>query len=283
MLHDKGGEAAPFEEYENSALLRFGSQDVPASSMVNGFRVLESFAGGEPLLGVSEVARRVNLSKSTVSRIMATLARMGYLAKDSNADKYRLGVSLLMLAAPLLDSLDIRVAAHPHLLKATEATGETSALAVVEHETLVVVDQVPSPKLIRHTQSLGTQYHDWGSASVRVALAYMESDQAQALLSSGAVDGVPHRISKTGVKRLLQELSDVRATGYAINDGDSDPLEFAVSAPVFDLEANLAGTVVVSAPRVRVTEELRTQIIETTVSSAQGISRRLSGRPSPNA
>ncbi len=266
---------------ENPASQHFGSQDLPASPMVNGFRILESFASGESVLGVSEVARRVHLNKSTVSRIMATLGRMGYLTKDPETDKYRLGVSLLMLAAPLLDSLDIRVAAHPHLLEATEATGETSALAVVDHQSLVVVDQVPSAKLIRHTQSLGTQYRDWGSASVRVALAYTGEDEALNLLSSGAVDGVPRGLSKAELKEFARELEDIRAVGYAVNDGDSDPLEFGVSAPVFDLDANLAGTVVVSAPRVRVTQELRARIIEVTVSAAQGISRRLGGRAAP--
>lgn len=253
----------------------FPSDSLPQSSLVNGFRVLESFATGQSELGVSEVARRVGLHKSTVSRIMATLAQMDYLSKDPETAKYRLGISLLTLAAPLLESLDIRVVAHPCLRDATEATGETSALAVVSDPGLVVVDQVASSQFVKHTQSIGTQYRDWGSASVRVMLARMPASRALQLLASEILPDANLADDESRRNALMAELDSVRAAGYAINDGDSDPFEFGVSSPVFDINGDLAGAVVLSAPRARVSRELRAKLIKETLKTAREISGRL--------
>src|SRR6185437_7528044 len=78
------------------------------SVLLNGLRVLESFSITEPVLGVTEIARKVDLHKSSVSRILATLEKAGYVERDDSSGRFRLGLGLIALTGPLLANLDVR-------------------------------------------------------------------------------------------------------------------------------------------------------------------------------
>ena len=128
------------------------------SVLLNGLRVLESFSITEPVLGVTEIARKVDLHKSSVSRILATLEKAGYVERDDSSGRFRLGLGLIALTGPLLANLDVRRMAHPELAALTQRTGETSALMVWNGHEAVVVEQVSSPKQVKHTASVGTRF-----------------------------------------------------------------------------------------------------------------------------
>jgi DNA-binding IclR family transcriptional regulator len=87
-----------------------------AASLLNGLSVLEAFSSaGKAILGVTEISDLVGLHKSTVSRMLQGLTEVGYVQRDEDTGRYRLGLSLLGLAGPLLAELDVRRAAVPHL------------------------------------------------------------------------------------------------------------------------------------------------------------------------
>lgn len=262
-----------FDESTSKAEDRMEGAALP-SSLLNGFRILECFTVSEPDLGVTEVSRILCMHKSTVSRMMNGLQSIGYLQRDEQTDKYRLGTALLTLASPLLANLDVRTIAHPFLVNETKRTNETSAIAVIEDFDPIVVDQVPSPKLVKHTQEIGTRYRGWSSASVRLSLAFRESEEAHEIIKSGRVEGLPDS-DGAGMRSAYEELADIRDKGYAMNNGQSDPLEFSLAAPVFDINCKLSATVISAAPLSRITEDRFTLIRENVMSDAREISIRL--------
>ena len=97
------------------------------SVLHNGIRVLRSFSVDEPALGVTEIARRVDLHKSTVSRLLNQLEQLDLVLRDPESGRFRLGLGLIGIAGPLLANLDVRRVAYPSLERLTERTGETSA------------------------------------------------------------------------------------------------------------------------------------------------------------
>ena len=70
------------------------------SSVANSIRLLTSFSGDEDELGITTLAGRLRLAKSTVHRLAATLTSAGFLEQNSDNGKYRLGVALFELGAP---------------------------------------------------------------------------------------------------------------------------------------------------------------------------------------
>ena len=77
-----------------------------ASVIVNAIAVLRSFTADDPLLGVTEIANRVGLHKSTVSRILATFEQENLVERDADTRRFRLGLGLISVAGPLLAELE---------------------------------------------------------------------------------------------------------------------------------------------------------------------------------
>ena len=226
-----------------------GDSRPSASVLLNGLRVLESFSVTEPVLGVNEIARRVDLHKSSVSRILATLEKAGYVERDDSSGRFRLGLGLIALAGPLLANLDVRRVAHPELEQLTQRTGETSALMVWNGHESVVVEQVASAKHVKHTAAVGTRYDTYLSASVQVFLAEMPPAEVRRLFERRLLLGPD---DEHAIDALLDELRDARTRGYVVNDGRTSVEEVGISAPVHDHRGVVVAAVLLSAPRFRV-------------------------------
>src|SRR4051794_39067471 len=102
------------------------------SSVRNALRILKSFSTFEPTKRVSELAESLGLAKSTVSRLLATLASEGFVIKDENTNAYRLGLSVLTLGGIITNDLEIHKEAAPVLYKLVNDTGETAHLAILD-------------------------------------------------------------------------------------------------------------------------------------------------------
>lgn len=241
--------------------------------IANAVSVLRCFSHDDPLLGVTDIAGRVGLHKSTVSRILATLEQEHLVERDPQSRRYRLGLGLITLAGPLLAELDERRVAYPVLQELTEQTGETSALVVWNGSETVCVEQIPSPQEIRHTIPLGTRYDTALSSSVQIFLAHQPAERVRALLLAGTV--THHSAADDAVARYLEALTEVRAAGVAVNYGKTRVDEVGVAAPVFDHRDELVAAVIIAAPRYRVTEDQVEQIAATCTAAADEVSQRL--------
>ncbi|NVM96962.1 IclR family transcriptional regulator [Arthrobacter sp. AETb3-4] len=244
-----------------------------AASLLNGLAVLEAFSVQKPVLGVTEVAQLVGLHKSTVSRILGGLTEAGYVQRDEETGRYKLGLGLIALSGPLLADLDVRRAAVPYLEQLTESTKETSAISVWNGHEAIVVEQVASPYQVKHTAAIGTRYNKFESSSVRVFLAELAPALATGLIESGRIlrtaeDGLP--LDHTA------HLQDVARLAYAVNDGSTAEEEFGVSAPVRDYRGKVVGCITASAPRSRVLKQAsRETLVQAVQNSATKISIRL--------
>jgi len=248
-----------------------------ASPLRHGLRVLEAFSIYKPVLGVTEIAQHVGLHKSTVSRILAILEEGGFVERDAESGRFRLGLELIALAGPLLADLDIRRAARPAALEQlTGRTQETSALVVWNGHEAVVVEQVPSPKEVKHTAALGTRYHTYQSASVQIFLAQLPGGALPQLFEQRLIGGPYHGGPPDG---LLAELDQVLARGYAVNDGQTSVEEVGIAAPVYDHRGTAVAGVLLSAPRFRVPAGMLDSLGQAVADTAATISTRLGYRP----
>ena len=245
------------------------------SVLRNGLAVLRTFSADEPFLGVSEVAGRLKLHKSTVSRMFAVLEEEGLVERDATTRRFRLGLGVIELAGPLLADLDVRRAAYPELRELGRRTGETAALMIWDDAEAVCVEQVESPHEVKHTTPLGARYRTALSASVQVFMAALDPSEATVLLTRSAV-----QLSGAGdgVEDYLTRLAGVSQRGVALNYGETSVAEVGIAAPVHDHRGGTVAAVLLSAPRFRVGEDLLPMLAQTVRSSAERVSRRLGRR-----
>jgi DNA-binding IclR family transcriptional regulator len=245
------------------------------SVLQNGIAVLRAFSVEETLLGVSEIAAKVGLHKSTVSRILATLEQERLVERDPSTRRFRLGLGIIAMAGPLLADLDVRRLAYPVLDDLRRRTGETAALMVWDGDEAVCVEQVPSSHQVKHTTPLGTRYHDAASSSVQVFLSQLDPVEVRSLLLRGVIE-LPG-LTEAALEAYAVRLHEVRDRGYAVNYGETSLEEVGVAAPVRDHRGEPVAAVLLSAPRFRTSTEQLSVLVEATAAAAAAVSSRLGG------
>jgi DNA-binding IclR family transcriptional regulator len=243
------------------------------AAIQHAIAVLSAFSAGEPLLGVNEIARRIRLHKSTVSRILATLQDAHLVERDPASGRFTLGAGIVALAGPLLANLNVREVAQPYLRQLADETGESVSLSIWNHGEAVNVDQVFGPGLIQHIAPVGSRNPAHCTATGKLFLACAPPDEVRAILGRG----FPRFTERTigDAETLLLELERVRTNGYAINDRELADNLIAVAAPVRDHRGQVVAAVGVSAPAFGDVPARLDQFAVLVKATAAGISRRL--------
>ena len=245
----------------------------PVGSVARALALLDELAGSDTDLGVSELARRIGVNASTASRLLATLERDGYVARDPRGP-YRLGLRLVALADQALARLDIRELARPSLEELVAVTGETTTLSVPGEHAAVTVDFVPSASSVSSVARLGRPSIAHATAAGKVMLAFAFGDDP--LAAAGELVRYTDR-TITDPAVLRRELDAVRETGYASADGEREPDLAALAAPVFGRAGALVAILGLQGPDSRLTAARRDAVRPALLTGAAAISRAAGG------
>ena len=224
-------------------------------------------------VGTNELARRLGIPASTVSRQLGTLAAHGLVDQDAETGRYRLGIHVVRLANAVLARLDVRRVARPHLEELVRVTGETATLHVPGEEDAVTVDVVPSAHFIQHVTQLGRPSIAHATSAGKVMLAF-----ADRTLPRGPLRAYTARTITTA-RELAAEVERVRGQGYAEAYEEREPGLNAVAAPVHSSTGALAAIVALQGPAVRFGRAQVRAAIEPMLARAGAISSALGADP----
>ncbi len=227
--------------------------------------------------GVTELARRLGLHKSTASRLLATLEKRGLVEQDEENGKYRLGLVVIRLAERAERTLDLRSIAMPELDRLARATRETTGLGVLDGDQLLTVAQADGPNLVAMGDWTGRCVPLHAVASGKVIMASLPEREVMRLLRRGLERFTDRTI--TGLEPLLEELARVRRRGFATAFGEYDTALNAVAAPVHDARGAIVGAVDVWGPAFRITPRRVPELVQQVRETAGAISVRLGGTP----
>src|SRR5262245_51858979 len=152
-----------------------------SQSLERGLAILSSFTPNRPLLGVSELARAVQLTRSTAHRYVTTLADLGYLEQDPATRKYRLGSRVLDLGFSAINSMELRQIAAPHLQELSDETGHTVNMAILDGVDIVYVERCRSSQQGQRDIDLnlhvGSRLPAYCTSMGKVLLAFLPQDE----------------------------------------------------------------------------------------------------------
>ena len=117
-----------------------------SQSIARGLAILSSFRPNRPLMGVSELAREVQLGRSTAHRYVATLCALGYLEQDPPSRKYRLGPKVIDLGFSAINSMELRATSEPYLQRLSDETGYTANMAILDDTDIIYIERCRSSK-----------------------------------------------------------------------------------------------------------------------------------------
>lgn len=254
-------------------------------SVARALDILQAFGRGQPELGVTELARVLRLSKSTVHRLLRLLASRGVVAQDPATRRYRLGVELLWLGSLVRDGMDLRREALPVMRELQARAGETVNLNVERDGHRVCIEKVETSHPIRDFVDIGRPLPLYAGASGKVLLAHLPDQRVAEILRAADPAAIAGRLP-TGAA-LRRELARIRRQGYASTSGERVEGASSVSAPVWDAEGRVVASLSISGPSYRFRPERVRVFARLVVSAAREISGRLghrsSGRPEGRA
>lgn len=243
-------------------------------SVGRAFSILEQFSADERELGVTTLAARVGLHKSTCFGLLYTLQELGYIQQNPDTGRYSLGLKAFELGQLYIQGQDIRQLAKPYLRRLVEQTEETAHLVVMEGLRAVYIDKVEGPHSMTISSRIGRQARMHCSGVGKVLLANMrEADRNEVLNNLVFVRNTVHTITDKDV--LREHLRQIREQGYAI---DAEEIEIGlccVAAPVFNSRNQAVAAVSVSGPSVRLMGEKLAVFTKQVQETAQEISRQL--------
>lgn len=218
------------------------------SSVATALRLLKAFTPQEHAAGVSDLARRLGIAKSTAHRLLNLLVEEGF-ARRTTAGRYGLGFALWELGSRMIAGLDLRQVAHPTLEWLRNRTQEAVHLAVLDRTEVVYIDRFESPATLQLFRRIGYRMPAHATSSGKAILAFSPPRVVAAVLAAGLTRLTPKTI--TSKKALLAELARIRARGYVTTFDESEIGVSSVGAPVLGQGGQPVGAISVAGPSPR--------------------------------
>jgi IclR family pca regulon transcriptional regulator len=200
-------------------------------SLARGLDILGCFDAGHRSMSLSEVAAAAGLARPTARRLLLTLAELGFVrARDGS---FELTPKVLTLGAAYIGALGLWDIARPHMEALVARTGESSSMAQLDGSDIVYVARVSVPKIIALRVEIGTRFPAAQTSQGKVLLAALGPAELEDVLAQPSRSGLPPYIGRSP-EQLQQELTAVRARGWALADEELAPGVRSVAVPVRD-------------------------------------------------
>src|SRR5260370_1822108 len=246
------------------------------SSVATAIRLLKAFSEDEVEIGISALARRLGLAKSTVHRLAVTLVSEGLLEQNRENGKYQLGIALFRLGALVRRRMNVSNEARPYLYDLREKINESVHLAILDETEIMYVYNLEGTHAIRMRADIGVRKPAYCTAEGQAILAFQPPDVVGAVIGNGLLARTPQTI--TNPKKLLKALETVRSRGCAVEDEESEVGMRCVAAPIRNDAGEVVAAVGLGAPVSQLTRKVIACLFPHVTATAAAISARLGDR-----
>ncbi len=243
-------------------------------------KLLRHIAAGDQVTKMSETARALGLSRTTLIRLIATLEAERMIERKADGSGYTLGLGLVGLAGQALLASDIVQAGDPVLVQLSAEVGLSAHIGVLEGtDVLYVARRTPNAHLVSNV-GIGSRLPAHATTMGRILLAHLSLDKVRHRFAGVALQRFTD-MTPTTLPSLLAQCAADRAAGLAWSDAYFEPGIASVAAVIFDRQGDVAGAVNVTGPSHAFTtrEGRRDEIGRAVLAAASAISSRLGHLP----
>lgn len=216
-------------------------------SVARAIRIVEALA--QSPAGLSETARRVDLPKSTVARLLATLEKMEAVERDENGRLYRLGPIVQRLSSAAGGPAQLTAFARPYLDELTSVTGEAAGVSIPDGFKVHYVDQTEAEHPVQVRDWTGELIPMHVVPSGLVIMAHWPEQQVDRYLSRKLERMTPNTITDPGLIR--ERLARIREKGFVwVHEEFVEGIN-SVASPVLERNGLIAAALHVHGPAYR--------------------------------
>jgi DNA-binding IclR family transcriptional regulator len=244
-----------------------------APSVKKAFAILSSVSSSKDGMGVSDLAKKLKIAKSTVHGMTSALEEIGAVMRDPLTKKYKLGFTLLEIGRSAYSQIDLQTSARPVTEKLMEKTQTSVFLGILNWGQVTILDIVESRQQLNITAPVGSIIPLLAGAVGKVFLAAMSEQQAAKIVKS---KGLPRFTANSIVDMdvYFSELRQVREKGYAVDDEEYILGVRAVASPLMGL-GQLRSAIWAVGFKASLDEKKMQTLTTETHKAAKTISRRI--------
>lgn len=249
------------------------------SSVTTAIHLLKTFSLEDQELGISELAKRLSVAKSTVHRLASALLDEGLLQQNPKSGRYRLGVGLFSLGSLVRSRFDVANSSKKILNELREKTQENVRLAVLEGDAAVFLHDFESPQTLRLKSGTGQRKPAFCVAEGLCLLAGLSESALDEVLSHPRATMTDKTV--VDADALRERIRRVKRQGYAIEDEECEEGTRCLAAPIYQNDGRILAAVGVAGPRLRMKKSQFSKLAPVVIKTAEDISASLgfSGRP----
>ncbi|HAK34700.1 MAG TPA: DNA-binding transcriptional regulator KdgR [Pantoea sp.] len=243
------------------------------SSVMKVFGILQAL-GEERDHGITELAQRVMMSKSTVYRFLQTMKTLGYVTQEGESEKYSLTLKLFELGAKALQNVDLIRSADVQMRELSRLTKETIHLGALEEDSIVYIHKIDSLYNLRMYSRIGRRNPLHTTAIGKVLLAWRDRAEVNEILKEVEFK---RSTANTIVTReaLIEVLDQVKAQGFGEDNEEQEEGLRCIAVPVFDRFGVVIAGLSISFPTIRFSEEAKSDYVAMLHRAARALSAEM--------
>lgn len=218
-------------------------------SLARAMRVLECFSVRQPELGVTEIARMLDMQKSTICNILGTFQQSGYVVQNPQTNKYYLGFKILHLGYIVNHHLGLRDIFLPYLQTIAEGAHEVCYFGILNNREVLYIEAVYPSSQQQTRNILGERAPLYCTGLGKAMLAYMPQDKAEEIITGELKPFTSYTICDPVALRA--HLEEIRQSGFAVDNMEHEFGVRCVAVPVFGANGQVTAAVSVSGPSPR--------------------------------
>lgn len=251
-------------------------RDYTIYAVRNALRVLKFFKE-KPEMTLSELSLVSGIGKSSMLRILYTLAQDGFVSYDAETQKYSLGLELYCLGRQKFESLDLRKTAARYLQKLSDKNDMICYLGLRDNDILVMLEKIVPSSVPAWTQLLvqrGETSELYSTGIGRLFLAQDSPEELERYFKNIKIQKFTEDtiIDKEKLKKLISEAGE---KGYSYNLGENEVHVCSLCAPVYDLNGKMVAGISLCGMQDILFGEEYTDYLEQVMSTAKMISKEL--------
>ncbi len=242
--------------------------------LARGLRILLEFSRQDSVLSAPELARRLDIPRSTVFRLLSTLELLGFVERDASGRDYTLGLGVLRLGFEFLASKELTDLARPILDRLRDSLDYSCNLVVRDGRSVVYVARSVVQRPFTNTVQLGTRLPAHATIFGRVLLRDLSYEQLLDLYPEEQLHASTDKTPATAAE-LFKRIQADKKQDYVFEQGYFEPSVSTLAVPVFGYRGAVVAALGVTVPSARVDTLDLTQLAAQACAAARQLSQLL--------
>jgi len=228
---------------------------------------------------VSEIARDMNVYKSTVFRTLKTLENKGFVKQNPENEKYWLGTKIYAMGLVMQENFSLVEVARPYIKELSNEFREVVNMSILDQtnsifpKSIIVHKEITENQVLSVNPNVGSSTDCHCSSVGKCLLAFSSEDVLQTFQNAPLKKYTPYTI--TDWITLNTELDDIRVNGYALDEDEQEVGLSCIGAPIFDRNNHVVAAISISGPTHRVKDRNFLHKIQRVKETAAMISKEL--------